>query len=78
MRVLIAPGIIALLIQPAYSQIKPTFDLGEKKDPAAEQYRKQQDEEYNATLSKIPNKEKKSQDPWQTLRGEAPAKKKAN
>jgi hypothetical protein len=78
MRVLIAPVIIALLIQPAYSQLKPTFKLGDEKDPAAEQFRKQQDEEYKATLGKIPNKEKKSKDPWQDLRSDAPAKKKAN
>ena len=78
MRVLIAPAIIALLIQPAYSQLKPTFNLGEEKDPEVERYRKQQEEEYKATLSKIPNKEKKSKDPWQDLRGDAPAKKKAN
>ena len=78
MRVLIAPAIIALLIQPAYSQLKPTFKLGEEKDPEVERYRKQQEEEYKGTLSKIPNKEKKNKDPWQDLRGDAPAKKKAN
>jgi hypothetical protein len=78
MRVLIAATIIALLIQPASAQLKPTFKIGEEKDPAVEQYRKQQEEEYKGTLSKIPDKEKKSKDPWRDLRGDGPAKKKAN
>jgi sortase (surface protein transpeptidase) len=79
MRILMVPAIIASLIQPAYSQ-KPSINLwGDKaKDPAVEQYRKQQEEEYKATLGKIPNQEKKSNDPWQKLRSTEPAKKKSN
>jgi hypothetical protein len=79
MRILIAPTIIAALVQPAYAQ-RPAINLwGQKeKDPGLEQYRKQQEEEYNATLKKIPNKEKKSNDPWQALRRDAPSKKKNN
>jgi hypothetical protein len=57
MRVLLAPAIIALLIQPAYSQLKPTFSMGGDKpvDPRVEQYRKEVEREYKATLDKIPN-----------------------
>ena len=75
---IIVPAIIAPLTQPAYAQIKPTFNLQKENDPALEQYRRQQEEEYKSTLSKIPNKEKKSNDPWQNLRGDAPAKKNPN
>jgi hypothetical protein len=79
MWVLIVPIIITALIQPAYAQ-RPAINLwGEKaRDPGLEQYRKQQEEEYNATLKKIPNQEKKNSDPWQALRGEPAAKKKTN
>ena len=75
---IIIPAIIAPLVQPAYAQLKPTFKLQKENDPALEQYRKQQEEEYKSTLNKIPNKEKKNNDPWQNLRGDAPAKKQAN
>ena len=81
MRVLLATAIVALLIQPAYSQIKPTFKVGGDKevDPRVEQYRKDVEQEYKATLEKIPNKEKKNKnDPWADVRSPEPAKKKSN
>jgi hypothetical protein len=81
MRVLLVPAMIALLIQPAYSQLKPTFKMGGDKetDPRVEQYRKDVEREYRATLDKIPNQEKKKKnDPWGDIRGTEPAKKKSN
>ena len=80
MRVLIAPAIIALLIQPAYAQLKPTFPIGGDKetDPAVEQYRKNVEREYNATVGKIPDQKKKNSDPWNDVRGADPPKKKSN
>ena len=81
MRVLLVPAMIALLIQPAYSQLKPTFKMGGDKetDPRVEQYRKDVEREYKETLDKMPNKEKKSKnDPWADVRSPEPAKKKSN
>src|SRR5258706_15536567 len=57
MRVLLAPVIIALLIQPAYSQ-KPTLHMGmggdKEVDPRVQQYRNDVEREYKETLDKIP------------------------
>ena len=81
MRVLLVTAIIALLIQPAHSQLKPTFKVGGDKevDPRIEQYRKDVEQEYKATLDRIPNKEKKNKnDPWADVRGPEPTKKKSN
>jgi hypothetical protein len=83
MRVLLATAIIALLIQPAYSQLKPTLNMGmggdKQVDPRVEQYRKDVEQEYKATLDKIPNKEKKNKnDPWADVRSPEPTKKKSN
>ena len=79
MRVLVAATIIALLVQPAYSQLKPTFKMGGDKevDPRTEQYRKDLEREYQSTLKKIPDKEKKSNDPWADMRSNEPVKKKS-
>jgi hypothetical protein len=80
MRILMVPAIIALLIEPANSQIKPTFPIGgdEPTDPAVEQYRKSVEQEYKATVNKIPDQKKKNNDPWQNVRSPEPAKKKAD
>jgi hypothetical protein len=69
-------AIVLLRIEPAFAQFKPTFHLGqETKDPAVEAYRKQQEEEYNSVVRKIPDGKKKSSDPWGNVRGAEPAKK---
>jgi hypothetical protein len=83
MRVLLAPAIIALLIQPAYAQLKPTLNMGmggdKEVDPRVQQYRNDVEREYKETLDKIPNKEKKNKnDPWADVRGTEPTKKKSN
>jgi hypothetical protein len=70
--ILIAPAIIALLIQPAYSQDK--FEAQEKK---AAQERRELEQQHKATLDRIPNQTKKS-DPWGTVRSNEPLKKKTN
>jgi len=81
MRVLLATAMVALLIQPVQAQFKPKFDMGTEKevDPRVKQYRKDVEDEYNAALHKIPDKEKKNKsDPWADVRGSEPAKKKPN
>jgi hypothetical protein len=70
--ILIAPAIIALLIQPAHSQDK--FEAQEKK---AAQERKELEQQHKATLDRIPNPTKKS-DPWGSVRSNELPKKKAN
>ena len=70
--VLIAPAIIALLIQPAFSLDK--FEIQERK---AAQERKELEEKHKATLDRIPNQTKKS-DPWGSVRSNEPPKKKTN
>ena len=81
MRIILATAIVALLMQPASSQLKPTFKMGGDKevDPRVEQYRKDVEREYKATLDKIPDKEKnKKNDPWADIRSNEPTKKKPN
>lgn len=76
MRVLLAAGIVALLIQPANSQLKPTFKTGGDKevDPRVEQYRKNVEQEHKSALEKIPDKEtKKKTDPWSDVRDSKPS-----
>ncbi len=78
MRVLLTAAIVVLLIQPAYSQLKPTFKMGGDKevDPRVEQYRKDIEQEYKSTLNRIPNKEKKNKnDPWADMRDSEVTKK---
>jgi hypothetical protein len=70
--ILIAPAVIALLIQPAYSQDK--FEVQEKR---AAQERKELEQQHKATLDRIPNQTKKS-DPWGSVRSNEPPKKKIN
>ena len=80
MRVLLAALVAALLIQPAHAQLKPSLNMkmGEKEvDPRVQQYRNDVESEYNAALKKIPDKEKKNKnDPWASVRGDEPTKKK--
>jgi hypothetical protein len=73
---ILATAFIALLLGPAFAQ-KPALDLMREKqvDPAVEKYRKAVDQEYNATIQKIPEQKKKSNDPWGSLRSAEPAKK---
>jgi len=68
--ILIAPAIIALLIQPAYSLDK--FEVQEKK---AAQERKELEQQHKATLDRIPTKKS---DPWGSVRSNEPPKKKPN
>ena len=69
--ILVAPAIIiALLIQPAYSQDK--FEVQEKK---AAQERKELEQQHKATLDRIPTKKS---DPWGSVRSNEPPKKKTN
>ena len=70
--ILIAPAIIALLIQPAYSLDK--FEAQEKR---AAQEKKELEQQHKATLDRIPNQTKKS-DPWGSVRSNEPPKKKTN
>jgi|GraSoiStandDraft_4_1057263.scaffolds.fasta_scaffold834116_3 hypothetical protein len=70
--ILIAPAIVALLNQPAYSLDK--FEVQEKR---AAQERKELEQQHKATLDRIPNQTKKS-DPWGSVRSNEPAKKKTN
>jgi hypothetical protein len=70
--IFIAPAIIALLIQPAYSQNK--FETQERK--AAEE-RKELEQQHKATLDRMPNQTKKT-DPWGSVRSNEPPKKKPN
>ena len=76
---MILAAIFASLIQPAYSQ-KPSINLwGEiPTDPRVEQQRKELEQEYKATVDKIPDQKKHNNDPWQNVRSSEPAKKKSN
>ena len=73
MRILMAPAIIALLIQPAYSQTKL-----EAEDFRAARERKELELQHKATMERIPNQKKKNSDPWNDVRGTEPPKKKTN
>jgi hypothetical protein len=73
MRILIAPAIIALLMQPAYSQDR--FEAEAKK---AEQERKELEQQHKATMDRIPNQTKKKSDPWGAVRSPEPPQKKSN
>ena len=73
MRVLIAPAIMALLIQPAYPQAK--FELEKLK---AERERKELEAQHKATMDRIPNQTKKKSDPWGDVRVTEPPPKKSN
>ncbi|MEA2980645.1 MAG: hypothetical protein QOF09_2468 [Alphaproteobacteria bacterium] len=76
MRILMAPAIVALLIQPAYSQ-----RWGQQQgndDRKVEQERKELERQHKATLDRIPDQKKKNSDPWQTVRGTDSPKKKAD
>jgi hypothetical protein len=74
--VILIIAFIALLLRPAFAQ-KPSINLMREKsvDSAVEKYRKAVDQEYNATIQKIPEQKKKSNDPWGSLRSAEPAKK---
>ena len=69
--ILIAPAIIALLIQPAYSE---DFEAKERK---AAQERKELEQQHKATLDRMPNQTKKT-DPWSSVRTNESPKKKPN
>ena len=68
---LFAPAIIALLIQPAYSE---DFEAKERK---AAQERKELETQHKATLDRMANPTKKA-DPWGSVRSNEPPKKKTN
>ena len=68
---LLAPAMIALLMQPASSE---DFDAKERK---AAQERKELEIQHKATLDRMPNQTKKA-DPWGNVRSSEPAKKKNN
>jgi hypothetical protein len=70
-----ATVVMSLVAQPSFAQLKPTFELGEKKDPAVEAYKRQQEQEYNAAVRKIPEAKKKNGDPWGNIRNVNPDKK---
>ncbi len=69
--ILIVPAVIALLVQPAYSQDK--FEVQERK---AAQERKELEQQHKATLDRMPNQKKS--DPWGNVRSTDPPKKKTN
>ena len=71
-KILLAPALFALLIQPVYSQNK--FEVQERK---AAQERKELEQQHKATLDRMPNAAKKT-DPWGSVRSNEPPKKKTN
>src|SRR5436189_2774793 len=71
---LFATADMTVIIEPSFAQVKPTFKIGEEKDPALEAYRRQQEQEYNSVIRQIPEAKKKSSDPWGTVRGVEPNK----
>ncbi|MEA2981606.1 MAG: hypothetical protein QOF09_3429 [Alphaproteobacteria bacterium] len=73
MRILVAPAIIALLIQPAYSQ-----DRFEVEASKADRERKELEQQHKATMDRIPDQTKKKSDPWGAVRSPEPPQKKSN
>ena len=77
MRLAVTAAIVLLLLAPAMAQT-PAINLmgmGERKDPAQELRDKEIDQAYRAANSKLPDKKKKSDDPWGNVRSAEPAKK---
>ena len=73
MRILVAPAIIALLIQPAYSQ-----DRFEVEASKADRERKELEQQHKATMDRNPDQTKKKSDPWGAVRSPEPPQKKSN
>ena len=77
MKALMVPTIVALLIEPAYAQRRPSSPPQE--DPLErklQQDRKQLEQQYKAAVDRIPDQKKKNTDPWHDVRGtEGPKKK---
>jgi hypothetical protein len=71
MRKIVAMLIFALVTAPAYGQRIPPINLLQDNTPDANTRQRQKDieNEYNATMKKIPDKKKPPADPWQNLRG---------
>lgn len=83
MRILVVPAIIALLIEPAYSQRRPALGTGSSaqddiNDRRIERERKELEQQHKATLDRMPDQKKKNTDPWQNVRGNDPGKKKSD
>ena len=73
MRILIAPAIIALLIQPAYP-----LDKFEAEEMRAARERKELEQQHKAIMERLPDQKKKKIDPWNDVRSPEPPKKKSN
>ncbi len=73
MRFLLVPGIIALLIQPAYSQSNADVE-----DLKAARERKELEQQHKAIMDIIPDQKKKNSDPWGNVRSPEASKKKSN
>jgi hypothetical protein len=71
MRKVVATMIFVLAIAPAHAQKMPPINLLQDNTPDASTRQRQKDieNEYNATMKKIPDKKKPTADPWQNLRG---------
>ena len=77
MRALMVLTIIALLIEPAYSQrkLKPPVPQDDPLERKLEWDRKQIEQQYRAVVDRIPDQKKKNTDPWHDVRGTEPKKK---
>jgi len=75
MKIVGVVAVIALLAGPAWAQSEPVQRYGEpdkEKTPAEIQAEKDAERSYRRSLGNIP--EKKSSDPWGTMRGDNPPK----
>ncbi len=76
MRSFVLAALLVLISLPAAAQKLPPINMmrgGGEEDAYTKQHRKAVEEEYNATMKKIPDK-KQSSDPWHKMRSSSEGK----